>query len=395
MSDAINDVTISYNPFQPGFTDDPYPHLREMREADPVHESPLGVWVLFRYDDVFQLLRDPALSVEDAKATPTAMMRMAREAMGEVAEMGNNSMLNRDPPDHTRLRRLVSKAFTSRVVEQLRPRVEQLVDLALDAAEPEWDVIDGLAFPLPFQVISELLGTPDTDAVQLRAWSGTVVRSLEPVVDADLLQAIAEAGRNIQGLVSEIIDWKRTHPGDDLITAMIAAEEDGDKLSQQELAEQVALLYLAGHETTVNLIGNGVLALLRHPDQLERLRTDPGGDADAVEELLRYDSPVQNSRRITQAPLILDGKEIDAGSFVVLSLASSNRDAAKWGPSAERLDVGRDNAAQHVSFGGGHHYCLGSHLARLEGEAAIGGLLRRFPRLELAPSSAHGGGWGE
>ena len=377
-------MTVTYNPFQTGFVDDPYPHLREMREADPVHHSLLGVWILFRYDDVFRLLRDPSLSVEDRNATPTELMKMAMEAMGDIGEMGNNSMLNRDPPDHTRLRRLVSKAFTPRMIERLRPRIEDLVDAALDDAGPEWDVIDGLAFPLPFQVISELLGAPDTDSSQLREWSGLVVRSLEPVVDPDMLKAIGEAARNIQGLVGEMIECKRANPADDLLTAMIEAEEDGDKLSPQELAEQVALLYIAGHETTVNLIGNGTLALLRHRDQFDRLRADPSIDENAVQELLRYDSPVQNSRRITLAPVEVEGKEIEPGAFVVLGLASSNHDPAKWGPTADDLDLGRENASQHVSFGGGHHFCLGSHLARLEGEVAIGRMVRRFGSLEQA-----------
>jgi cytochrome P450 len=380
----MSDATVSYNPFQPGFTVDPYPHLREMRESDPVHQNILGIWMLFRYEDAFRMLRDPALSVEDAKATPTPLMQMAREALGDVADMGNNSMLNRDPPDHTRLRRLVAQAFTPRMIDRLRPRIEFLVDSALDQAGADWDVIDGLAFPLPFQVISELLGTPETDSAQLRAWSGTVVRSLEPVTDPEMIKAIAEAGRNIRELVLDILQWKRAHPADDLLTALIAAEEDGDKLTAQELAEQVSLLYLAGHETTVNLIGNGTLALLRHPDQMARLIGDPGLDAGAVEELLRYDSPVQNSRRITLSPLLIDGRHIDAGSFVVLSLASSNRDPAKWGDGADRLDVGRANASQHVSFGGGHHYCLGSHLARLEGEVALTRLIRRYPGMEPA-----------
>lgn len=380
----MSDATISYNPFQPGFTDDPYPHLQEMRQADPVHRNFLGIWILFRYTDVFQMLRDASLSVEDAKATPTPLMQMARDAMGDVADMGSNSMLNRDPPDHTRLRRLVAKAFTPRMIDRLRPRLEFLVDAALDEAGREWDVIDGLAFPLPFQLISELLGTPETDSVQLREWSGTVVRSLEPVTDPEMIGAIAEAGRNIRELVLDILEWKRSHPADDLLTALIAAEEDGDKLSAQELSEQVALLYLAGHETTVNLIGNGTLALLRHPDQMERLGADPGLDGNAVEELLRYDSPVQNSRRITLSPLQIGDHRVDEGSFVVLSLASSNRDPVKWGETADRLDVGRPNASQHLSFGGGHHYCLGSHLARLEGEVAVPRLIRRYPKLALA-----------
>ena len=385
MSDtAPTEGATTYNPFQPGFTDNPYPHLAEMRESDPVHHSLLGVWVLFRYDDVFRMLRDPSLSVEDRNAVPTDLMKMAMEAMGDIGEMGNNSMLNRDPPDHTRLRRLVSKAFTPRMIERLRPRIEELVDSSLDSAGPEWDVIDGLAFPLPFQVITELLGAPDTDSAQLREWSGTVVRSLEPVIDPAQLKEIADAARSIQGLVGEMIEWKRANPADDLLTAMIEAEEDGDKLSPEELAEQVALLYIAGHETTVNLIGNGTLALLRHPDQLDRLRSDPELDENAIQELLRYDSPVQNSRRITLGPIEVDGKEIEPGAFVVLGLASSNHDPAKWGPTADDLDLGRENASQHVSFGGGHHFCLGSHLARLEGEVAIGRMVRRFEFLDLA-----------
>ena len=378
----MSEDSLVYNPFQAGFTDDPYPHLREMRESDPVHRNPLGIWMLFRYDDVARMLRDPSLSVEDAKAVPTAAMEAARQSMGEVADMGTNSMLNRDPPDHTRLRRLVAKAFTPRMIDRLRPRIEQLVDTALDAAGPEWDLIDGLAFPLPFQVISELLGTPPIDSARLRDWSGTVVRSLEPVNDPEMVQAIAEAGRHIRELVSDILEWKRQHPADDLLTALIAAEEEGDKLSPRELAEQVSLLYLAGHETTVNLIGNGTLALLRHPDDLRQLALEPALGA-AVDELLRYDSPVQNSRRITLEALEVGGHRLEAGSYVVLALSSANRDPDKWGPTAERLDLRRTGASHHLSFGGGHHHCLGSHLARMEAEVAIGKLIRRFPSLEL------------
>ncbi len=380
----MSETAVTYNPFQTGFTDNPYAHYQELRRADPVHHSFLGVWVLFRYEDVFRLLRDPSLSVEDRKATTTPLMEATRETMGDAADMGNRSMLNLDPPDHTRLRRLVAKAFTLRMIERLRPRVEQLVDEALDGNESEWNVIDQLAFPLPFQVITELLGAPETDTTQLREWSGTVVRSLEPVTDPELMRAIAAAGDNIFGLVSEMIAWKRANPGDDLLSALIAAEEDGDKLSEEELAEQVALLYIAGHETTVNLIGNGTLALLQHRGQLERLRSDSTLDAQAVEELLRYDSPVQNTRRITLSDITVGGKEIPAGAFVVLGLASSNRDPQKWGSTAEDLDLGREGAGQHVSFGGGHHFCLGSHLARLEGEVAITRLIRRFPRIDLA-----------
>jgi cytochrome P450 len=300
-------------------------------------------------------------------------------------------MLNRDPPDHTRLRRLVSKAFTPRTVEQLRPRIQQLVDQALGSARPQLEVIGDLAFPLPFQVISEMLGMPETDIGQLREWSGTLVRNLEPVVDPDTLRAIVEAGESMRALVGDMIAWKRKHPANDVLSGLIASEDHGDVLSDDELADQVMLLYIAGHETTVNLIGNGTLALLRHRDQLDRLRDDPDLDPTAVEELLRYDSPVQMTRRITLAGVDIQGKTIEAGAFVVLVLGSANRDPGHWGDSADALDVGRRDANQHLSFGGGHHYCLGAALARLEAQVAIGTLVRRYPALELDGSPESNG----
>ncbi|HMC52967.1 MAG TPA: cytochrome P450, partial [Acidimicrobiales bacterium] len=219
---------------------------------------------------------------------------------------------------------------------------------------------------------------------QLREWSGLLVRTLEPLVDPALITAIGEAGEAMRAFTADVIAWKRSQPGDDLLSALIGAEEAGDVLSDQELLQQVMLLYIAGHETTVNLIGNGMLALLRHPDQLDRLRADPSLDPNAVEELLRYDSPVQMSRRITLGPVEVAGQVIEPGAFVALVLASANRDTAHWGETAVDLDVGRDGAHQHLSFGGGAHYCLGAALARLEGQVAIGRLARRFPRLELA-----------
>ena len=383
----MSDTTVGFNPFAPGFAEDPYPHYEWLRDNDPVHESPLGLWVLASHDEVFRMLRDPSLSVEDRNASGGVLEELARQALGEErANRGSHAMLNRDPPDHTRLRKLVSQAFTPRTVEALRPRIGELVAGKLDrAAEAgEMEVVGELAFPLPFEVISEMLGMPDTDRHQLREWSGTLVRSLEPVVDPDVLRAIAAAGDNMRELLSGVIEWKRAHPADDLVSALIAAEEHGDVLSDEELLEQVILLYVAGHETTVNLIGNGTLALLRHPDQLERLMGDPLLITNAVEELLRYDSPVQMSRRVTRHNMDVRGREIPAGTFVVVVLASANRDEAFWGPTAATLDLGRGRANQHVSFGGGAHYCLGAALARLEAQIAIGGLVERFPRIEPA-----------
>jgi cytochrome P450 len=383
----VTDTAAGFNPFARGFAEDPYPHYEWLRDNDPVHESQLGLWVLASHDEVFRMLRDPSLSVDDRNASGGVLEELARQALGEErADRGSHAMLNRDPPDHTRLRKLVSQAFTPRTVEALRPRIGELVDEKLDRAADaaEMEIVGELAFPLPFEVISEMLGMPDTDRDQLREWSGTLVRSLEPVVDPDVLRAIAAAGDNMRELLTGVIEWKRANPADDLLSALIVAEEHGDVLSDEELLEQVILLYVAGHETTVNLIGNGALALLRHPDQLERLRDQPSLITNAVEELLRYDSPVQMSRRVTLNDVEVGGREISAGTFVVVVLASANRDEAFWGPTAATLDLGRDRANQHVSFGGGAHYCLGAALARLEAQIAIGGLVERFPRIEPA-----------
>ena len=386
----MSTVEVAFNPFEPSFTENPYPQLAQLREHDPVHQTPLDFWLLFRYEDVNRFVRDHSLSVEDRNAGPSFTDELRKEVLGdrfqEAMERGSHAMLNLDPPDHTRLRRLVTKAFTPRVIEQLRPRIQELVDdaLGIAAANGEFDLITDLAFPLPFAVISEMLGMPETDAVQLRQWSGTIVRALEPLVDPDLIRAIADAGDNMRSFTQEAIAWKRAKPGDDLLSALIAAEEGGDVLSDDELIDQVVLLYIAGHETTVNLIGNGVLALLRNREQLDRLQADPSLEANAVEELLRYDPPVQMTRRITLKDVEVRGKTIPKGSFVACVIASANRDTEQWGDLADDLDIGRAGADKHLAFGGGVHYCLGAALARLEGRVAIGTLARRFPDLALA-----------
>jgi cytochrome P450 len=387
------DVSAVYNPFEPGFAENPYDQYRLMREGDPVHQSVLGAWLIFLYEDVRRFLRDSEMSVEDRNAHPTLLSELAQEVMGDQVEFGSRAMLNRDPPDHTRLRRLVSKAFTPRTIEQLRPRVHELVDSILDRAQErgEMELIGDLAFPLPFQVISEMLGTPETDAVQLREWTGTLVRSLEPVSDPSTLNAIAESGTKMRTLAADIISWKRKNPADDLLSALIGAEENGDVLSDDELVDQLMLIYIAGHETTVNLIGNGTLALLRNRDQFERLSGDPSLNTNVVDELLRYDSPVQMSRRITLEEVDLRGKRIEPGAFVVLCLASANRDPEHFGDDADRLDLDRYDAKDHLSFGGGHHYCLGAALAKLEGHVAMASLARRFPGIEMMQEPEYNG----
>jgi cytochrome P450 len=351
-----------------------------------VHRSPLEVWVLFRYDDIVGVLRDSSLSVQVDNATPTARMQMFAEQAPEERERGSHSILNVDPPDHTRLRRLVSKAFTPKMVYELRPRIQELVGDALDsmAARGEADVISDLAFPLPFTVISEMLGMPEGNRDEVRGWSHTLTKTLDPILSPEEVDAALVAANNMQAHIQDVLVWKRDHPADDLLTGLLAAEDEGDRLSEIELLDQVLLLYVAGHETTVNLIGNATLALLGHPDQLAQLRSDPELDGGAVEELLRYDSPVQFSRRITTADLDVDGTTIPAGTFTLTCLGSANRDEARWGPAADELDITRPDAGQHMSFGNGIHHCLGSSLARTEAQVAIGTLVRLFPDLALA-----------
>ena len=386
MAGTTTGEPVIFNPFEAGFFDDPYRQYAALREHDPVHRSPLEVWVLFRYDDIVGVLRDPSLSVQIDKAAPTARTRMfAEQAPGDV-ERGSHAILNIDPPDHTRLRRLVSKAFTPKMVQELRPRIRELVDDALDAmaARGQADLISDLAFPLPFTVISEMLGMPDGNRDEVRGWSHTLTKTLDPILSPEEIEASLAAANKMMGHIEDVLAWKREHPADDLLSGLLAAEDEGDRLSQVELLDQVILLYIAGHETTVNLIGNATLALLRHPDQLAQLRSDPELDAGAVEELLRYDSPVQFSRRITTADLDVDGTTIPAGTFTLTCLGSANHDDARWGSTADELDITRPDANQHMSFGNGIHHCLGSSLARTEAQVAMGALVRRFPDLELA-----------
>ncbi len=375
-----------FDPFAPGFTDDPYPQYAVMRAKAPVYEHPFGFWLLTGYDEVSWLLR-AGLSVEDDNLAPDSMLRQMRAELfgGAESPRAALSMLDRDPPDHTRLRRLVSKAFTPRAIQTLRPRIIELVDgmLGAMAEQRQVDLIDALAFPLPFRVIAEMLGTPPADHERIRQLSGTLVRSLEPVADPELAAAIMAADDELRRITTEMIAWKRANPADDLLTALIHAEDDGDVLDDEELVAQTLLLYIAGHETTVNLIANGTLALLCHPGQLALLRSDPALVGNAVEELLRYDSPVQASRRITLEPVTVGGVTIPAGAFVLASLGSANRDERFWGPDAAGLNLRRENARQHVSFGAGPHHCLGASLARLEACIAFERLTARFPGLAL------------
>ena len=383
-------ATTLWDPFDPAFRADPYPYYDRLRSEAPAYLAPGGSTVLTRYADVFATLRSNEVS-RDIEANsiiePTDEVSIRRR---ERRRNGAKSILNLDPPDHTRLRRLVSKAFTPRQIELLRPGIEQMVDAALDVAADRGSIelIDDLAFPVPFQVISELLDMPTDRAEELRDWSQAITASLEPAATTADLDAAETAVLELVPYLIEVIEARRSSPGDDLLSALLAVEDDGDTLSFEELISFVVLLYVAGHETTVNLIGNGTLALLRHPDQLERWRTDPSLDATAIDELLRFDGPVQHTIRVAMQPMSFaeaTGGEVvvEPGHTILTVLGAANRDPSMFDdPHTLRLD--RANAGRHMAFAAGIHYCLGASLAKLEATVVITRLIRRFERIELA-----------
>ena len=371
---------VVFNPLDPNFRIDPYPVYRRLLEEDPVHQSPLGVRVLSRYADCVAVLKDRRWSSDFRNAEQLPFDSFDEDLLGEA-----RPFLFLDPPDHTRLRGLVSKAFTPRVVEGLRPRIQVLVDELLDrvAEKGSMEVIEDLAYPLPVIVISEMLGVPAEGHETFREWSRELARSLDPemVVPPEVLRrrmdAIASFDEYFRGLIAE----RRKAPRDDLLSALIEAEERGDKLTELELLATCRLLLVAGHETTVNLIGNGTLALLRHPDQLQLLRDDQSLARGAVEEVLRYDPPVQYTGRVALEEVDVGGVTFSKGEQVVLLLPAANRDPEQF-PDPERFDISRDDD-RHLSFSFGSHFCLGAPLARVEGQIALSTLVRRLPGLEL------------
>src|SRR5262245_21649022 len=372
---------IAFNPMDPEFVADPYPTYHRLRAEDPVHHNPLDFWVLTRYEDVAAVLRDPRFVKE-----PLAAFIAARFGVPVPQGIGL-SMLDRDPPDHTRLRSLVSKAFTPRVVEGLRPRIQQIVDGLIARAEGtgSMDVIEEFAYPIPVNVICEMLGVPVEDHERFKGWSLDIARGLDSILlppDSEVPRRSAASRHAMADYFRELIAERRQAPRGDLLSALIAAEEAGDKLNEDELLATCILLLIAGHETTVNLIGNGTLALLRHPGELRRLRETPGLIVTAVEELLRYDGPVQRTARIPHTDVTIRGRTIAKGQMVMPFIGAADRDPAQF-PDPDRLDLARSDN-RHIAFGWGIHFCLGAPLARVEGQIAIDTLVRRLPQLELA-----------
>jgi cytochrome P450 len=373
-----------FNPLAPEFIRDPNPHYERLRSTDPVHITPHGMYLASRHAEVSLVLRDKRFGKDFVERSKR---RYGPKIMEEpIFRSMSHWMLQQDPPDHTRLRGLVVKAFTARHVEDMRPRIQEVVDQTLDriADRGRMDLIEDYAFRLPVTIICDMLGIPEEHREAFYSGSRDGGRILDPVPLTPSEIAQGNAGNLMaQMYFQQLFELRRRNPGDDLTTQLVQAEENGRKLSNEELTANIILLFGAGHETTVNLIGNGLLALHRNPDQLALLKARPELIANAIEEFLRYDSSVQLTGRVALEDIEdLGGKKIPRGETVLCLLGSANRDPAVYPDQPDRLDITRQNV-RPLSFGGGIHFCLGAQLARIEAEVAITTLLRRLPDLKL------------
>ncbi|HEU4405581.1 MAG TPA: cytochrome P450 [Polyangiaceae bacterium] len=374
-----------FDPARPEVRADPFPVFRELREKSPVFFcEPLGGWMLTRYDDCVAALREPRLSSDRITPFIANLPPEKREQMGELWRTLRSWTVFSDPPDHTRIRGLFNKAFTQRAIAHLRGRVEACVDELL-ARRPggEIELIGDFAYPLPAMVICDMLGLGRDDLERIQAWSDAISTFIGlPKKPSESYYAAARGVAAMNEYFREAVAARRASPGDDLLSQLMAASEGGDRLTQDELVATCALLLFAAHSTTTHLLGNGALALLRNRDQLELLRADPALVDSAVEELLRYDGPIQTIRRVVKEPLEFRGARFAAGDLVFPMLNAANRDPAEF-PDPERLDV-RRAPNRHIGFGFGIHFCPGAPLARMEGQIAFRALLRRSDRFELA-----------
>ena len=386
MNEHVQTATTEplFNPLSPDFIRDPYPHYARLRATDPMHLTPFGSFVASRHAEASLVLRDKRFGKDFVERT---IRRYGPKIMEEpIFRSMSHWMLQQDPPDHARLRGLVVKAFTARRVEDMRPRIQHIVDETLDRIIPQrrMDLIEDFAFRLPVTIICDMLGIPEEHREVFYASSRDRGRLLDPVPLSPAEIAEANVGHAAaETYFQQLFELRRRNPGDDLTTQLVHAEEDGSKLSNEELTANIILLFGAGHETTVNLIGNGLLALHRNPDQLALLKADPALITNAIEEFLRYDSSVQLTGRVALEDIEdLGGKKIPKGETVLCLLGSANRDPAVYPDRPDRLDITRPNV-NPLSFGGGIHFCLGAQLARIEAEVAIATLLRRLPELRL------------
>jgi cytochrome P450 len=371
------------NPLDEKFLDDPYPGLHHLRRVDPVNETPIGIWRLSRYADVVRLLRDVRCGVRTTDGVLPGV---------DESTLQRLFMLQQDAPAHTRLRRLVSRAFTPRAVERVRESVERIVQDSLDRVAPSgrMDVIADLALPVPATVICEMLGVPVVDRDRFTVWTAQATHGLATMIaPPEVLDQAYAAADSLRSYFEELIAARRANLLDDILSGMIRAKEGQDLLSENELIAQAIGLLIAGFETTIGLIGNGVRALLRHPEQLAKLRRQPELITSAVEECLRYDGPIVLTIRILHEDAEFGGKRIPQNAMVWALLGAANRDPARF-PDPDGFDIERQDN-EHLAFGGGAHFCLGAHLAQLEARIAIGALVSRFDDLRLVSETVE---WG-
>jgi cytochrome P450 len=387
-AEAQADALLLQVLFSPESRADPYPLYREIRQLAPIHRSGLGPVVLSRYDDCQHALRDhrlgkPTGDLSGVEVQGTQFRPVSEETVLKFRSRAQNSMLFANPPEHTRLRRLVSRAFTPGRIEALRPRVIAILTPLLEqmADEPEVNLMDVLAFPLPVTVIGELLGIPAEDRLSFQPLVRQAVAALDPSSDEAALQRAFAAQDQMSAYMSELLAERRRQPREDLLSGLVQARESDDRLTEEEIIATALVLFGAGFETTTNLIGNGLLALLLHPDQLAHLTADRSLIPQAVEELLRWDSPVQLNGRLVFETTEIGGQQIPAGQFVFMLLGGANRDPDRF-TDPDTLDVTRPDVTP-ISFGSGIHHCIGAGLARLEGQEVFSQLLDRFSHIEL------------
>ena len=379
-----------FNPLDPDFVASPYSQYAALRDHDPVHWSDLlHGWIVTRFDDVADILRDPTMSSDIKRATPTPITQLEIAGLAEHSR-ASQTIVHQDEPNHGRIRRLMAEPFRVRTISRLASLIDQRVTAALDQLRVERgdgvitvDLIGDLAYPLPVEIFSEWLGMPEESNPQFRYWTSWVARSRDPLSPTDREEFFAALDAMYEYLLGQVA-MKQRAPTDDLLSYLVHVEVDGERLSEDELMSQLVTLYMAGHEPTAGLVGNGVLALLEQPRELARLRSEPALMANAVSELLRFDGPNQFVRRITTQPTVVGAVEVPAGAVLFPGLASANRDPHRWGPTADIVVVDRPDANQHLQFGGGIHACLGSHLARLQAERFLGAFLQRLDGIELA-----------
>ncbi|MGW2488751.1 cytochrome P450 [Streptomyces sp. NPDC001606] len=373
---------ILYNPRDPRMRSDPYPFYARLREAEPVHQTPFGFWVVSGYDEAAQLLRDPRLTSEFHRDKKWAEHRGGWES--PVVTDTRMWMLMLDGGSHRRIRGLVNPVFNARSILDMRPRISQILEkvLADMGAGEGIDLIDALALPLPVTVICGLVGLPVEDRDQCRRWTEAIGHVVDPALDDATQQAMNTSVVEFRAYIAEHLAKRRSEPQDDILSRLMLAEVDGERLSDDEIIANVLLLFNAGHETTVNLIGNGTLALLRHPEQMQKLRENPDLIEEGVDEFVRYDAPVQLVARITTADVEVGGKTIPAGSKLMILLGAANRDPRRY-ERPDALDMTRTDI-KPLAFGGGPHYCIGALLGKLEGRLVFNELLRRYSRISLS-----------